>query len=906
MWSNGTSSDDNHVINEYNLERPNNIQVLKDRLGQMSPKIRSSKCSNKRQTPLSSEEDPSDWSLDMECLSSDHTSSSNAVLSGYPYHRQQHRGMRHSSANLGASSNPSSSSLGFNMSNISEDTFAINNTTTAVAARATGSIAETGVTSGSSFGGLTADEVKQRKRAKTDQIVESLVWFSFHTPRAVLEDLISHELDLCQIDQQEEARIKRQHAGRNDKCGSKSKPTEFKVNYLQHGIDNDHSEVEGGMIDDQAHGYSCEDRPRSSDGSKDTDCEIPRDEKSLRRLVETTNGSPTMMAVPKAVYRQSALLFIDLSGFTRLTTLLDLEALSKVINSYFDMIVSEVIHSGGDILKFAGDAIFAEWKVTEDEGECAADGIDEVGGDGRTKRRRKKKKNRSQNALAELNASLASISDLDFDGSIPKLSLCVLSAARCGAAIVKKFSDYQVMSAAKGTSEAMLNVHCGIGVGNLVGLHVGDCKEGPEEGSVELRREFLFLGDPIDQVARAADVAKDGEVVASPEAILSLAFCCKISDQQREAQEPIRLAMRDRVFFDILETSGIGDGSTGLQPYESIRMHCKALNHTALARLHLQMALYVHPVIRGDELGISAAIQAGTISRPKEELERRHRAEAELRSVLTIFIKAIISPKVTGVHHVDRDLYRQLDEIMNVTSRELDRYSGQLRQFIIDDKGVILIATFGLRGSMFPNLVSSHGLPAIFSIHRALKSELKVESRIGATFGKAYCGVVGGVRRHEFAVMGPAVNLAARLMSSKVNKGILVDEEVRMQADSRYAFNSLPPVMAKGYDKPVPILEPFECAPSGNRRRRSSVPFVGRTLERETILNAASEMLTDTYDQQSKMLFLFGESGMGKSYLGRVSVEEIKKRCSDISKTIVSARSTSTETAQRIPLRYVP
>lgn len=72
----------------------------------------------------------------------------------------------------------------------------------------------------------------------------------------------------------------------------------------------------------------------------------------------------------------------------------------------------------------------------------------------------------------------------------------------------------------------------------------------------------------------------------------------------------------------------------------------------------------------------------------------------------------------------------------------------------------MLIATFGLRGSTFPNMVENNCLPATFSIHNALKSELKVDNRIGATFGKVYCGVVGGVRRHEFAAMGPAVNLA--------------------------------------------------------------------------------------------------------------------------------------------------
>jgi hypothetical protein len=47
----------------------------------------------------------------------------------------------------------------------------------------------------------------------------------------------------------------------------------------------------------------------------------------------------------------------------------------------------------------------------------------------------------------------------------------------------------------------MLNVHCGVGVGRLVGLHVGDFKEDQEEEGVELRREFLILGEPIDQVS---------------------------------------------------------------------------------------------------------------------------------------------------------------------------------------------------------------------------------------------------------------------------------------------------------------------------------------------------------------------------------------------------------------------
>ena len=127
--------------------------------------------------------------------------------------------------------------------------------------------------------------------------------------------------------------------------------------------------------------------------------------------------------------------------------------------------------------------------------------------------------------------------------------------------------------------------------------------------------------------------------------------------------------------------------------------------------------------------------------------------------------------------------------------------------------------------------MTNNALPATFAIHEALKNELKVENRIGATFGKVYCGVVGGVRRHEFAVMGAPVNLAARLMCSKVNKGILVDEAVQQQAGTRFSFISLPPVQAKGYSRPVPILEPIP-ATALNKKKKSSFPFIGRTWPR--------------------------------------------------------------------------
>ena len=43
--------------------------------------------------------------------------------------------------------------------------------------------------------------------------------------------------------------------------------------------------------------------------------------------------------------------------------------------------------------------------------------------------------------------------------------------------------------------------------------------------------------------------------------------------------------------------------------------------------------------------------------------------------------------------------------------------------------------------------------------------DLAAQTHIGLTSGTAFCGLVGAAYRCEYSVMGPSVNLAARLMS---------------------------------------------------------------------------------------------------------------------------------------------
>jgi hypothetical protein len=58
------------------------------------------------------------------------------------------------------------------------------------------------------------------------------------------------------------------------------------------------------------------------------------------------------------------LLLVDISGFTNLSQNLSLDALKFHINSYFELILSEVDKHGGDVIKFAGDCLYIVWFPT--------------------------------------------------------------------------------------------------------------------------------------------------------------------------------------------------------------------------------------------------------------------------------------------------------------------------------------------------------------------------------------------------------------------------------------------------------------------------------------------------------------------------------------------------------------
>lgn len=256
-------------------------------------------------------------------------------------------------------------------------------------------------------------------------------------------------------------------------------------------------------------------------------------------------------------------------------------------------------------------------------------------------------------------------------------------------------------------------------------------------------------------------------------------------------------------------------------------------------------------------LSTSRSFRMSSLSRKPSELLLTD-LTAELRNVIVVFISISFStmcelhlgehagkvagesegvsagvpgfhflPRTTSERSADQELLSTFQTCYTTLHGHMTSKGGQLRQFIIDDKGIVCIGTFGLRGSNNDDNAAS-AVEACHEIQTSLR-RLQIGSSIGVTSGKVYCGLVGSLMRHEFAVMGPSVNLSARLMAKASAGGekkdaILCDQEIRTR-DRVHDYESLGSIEAKGYAEPVAIFSPLisKQARRMSQRLRNSV-----------------------------------------------------------------------------------
>lgn len=192
--------------------------------------------------------------------------------------------------------------------------------------------------------------------------------------------------------------------------------------------------------------------------------------------------------------------------------------------------------------------------------------------------------------------------------------------------------------------------------------------------------------------------------------------------------------------------------------------------------------------------------------------------------------------------------------------RRLRENRGALDKVSADDKGVSVLAAFGL-----PPTTTEHRAVGALTTALALEQDLDglgLRHTIGIATGRAFCGPVGSALRREYTIIGTAVNRAARLMT-RGSEGLRCDAETRERAGDLFEFEELGSIRLKGHLEPVEIFRPRWPE---QRSISGSFPQAGRLAGREQEIARLLDAL-DRAGREGAIITVTGPAGIGKSSL---------------------------------------
>ena len=190
------------------------------------------------------------------------------------------------------------------------------------------------------------------------------------------------------------------------------------------------------------------------------------------------------------------------------------------------------------------------------------------------------------------------------------------------------------------------------------------------------------------------------------------------------------------------------------------------------------------------------------------DFARNTSKEKELKNSCIIFIRIDAEIEKKGANSFVSAVY--LQRYIFTVLRLLQDFEARLRQYIIDDKGLIIIVSVNSSKTSWSSnwSIAEMAVKCSISIRNELRKKFDLETVIGITEGQCYFGFLGWLQsRVEYSIMGPTVNLSARLMSAGNPGDITCDKTVYTNTCSSkgnsFSFVKNEDLMLKGFSDPV-------------------------------------------------------------------------------------------------------
>jgi class 3 adenylate cyclase len=384
------------------------------------------------------------------------------------------------------------------------------------------------------------------------------------------------------------------------------------------------------------------------------------------------------------------------------------------------------------------------------------------------------------------------------------LKTVTLRAAQCGLSMQRMMEDYNAVENVR-----ILTLRVGISAGDVTTAHVGG-----EQG----RWKFIVVGSPLAQVSMAEREAQPGQVILAPSAWGLI--------REESAGQP-------------LETADPAHKAGGL--VQLLRVN---------TFLNFNPALPASPAPEIED-ALRAYVPGTILSALNEDWM------GELRRVTVLFANL---PGLNAARQIDRSR-----DVVRIIQSILYRYEGSLDSVSANDRGLTLMAEFGL-----PPLAHEddalRGVQAALAIQAELR-QLGIRGAIGLATGRTFCGAIGSEARREYTVIGDDVNLAARLMQISAPNDVLCDDETYRAARPHQTFESMSSISIKGKADLVSIHRPIGEATKHSAAEATQpidLNLIGRTEARQRLLDRVRALQSSG---SGGVMIIEGEAGIGKTRL---------------------------------------
>ena len=549
-------------------------------------------------------------------------------------------------------------------------------------------------------------------------------------------------------------------------------------------------------------------------------------------------------ACPFLLSIDCALLFVDISGFTALTERMvqsgaqGLEQLTETINTLFTAVLSCLERYGGDMLNVAGDALIVAF-TADSEREGRAGSLPELC-------------SRALDCAIALQLGCDEYSVADYQ---LRLHVAVTAGRAQHFFIVGGVARRWDKDAASEVTEAEERADGpSLSPSGITPATLELPPASPADGCPQTRCEFLAVGSAFDELATTVPLSQAGEIAVSETALTQAQTVRQYDAEPVTGSRHCKIRMSwyrsldareaERKQEDGAVTTALSGAFEARDGQPRLSSHLSAANFVMpalLSRLQLDSGVAFSPAAR---LSPAARIsrQPSLSFGPGAGMTRTGSWLAEYRRVTVLFMSLPVPDRCVAQSETGSGLTSPtspsspssalpgwlvaFQSIFLLIQQCVFSLGGQIRQLLVDDKGCVCIAVFGL-----PPFCSEHD--AVRGVTAALNIQLRVAAltpplttvRIGITSGRCYCGFVGSAQRKEFVVLGDVVNLSARLMAvaRRHDRLILTDEETMRDSRSRIAWAATSPlsVPVKGQHQPILVYTPTEVLLSIQQRARS-------------------------------------------------------------------------------------